>query len=564
MTTNINIDLGKLDNEFQKACSDFAEKQITKRLFEKDTSLWITDSEVAEKISNRLGWLDLPDNADELIEFANQIKEENFRYVVLLGMGGSSLCSEVAKQTFGSAYGYPELLVLDNTAPTAILNLERYINIEETLFIVASKSGNTMETLSFFRYFYSQLQKQKVVKPGNNFIAITDANTPLIDIAKEYEFRKVFVNPTDIGGRYSVLSNFGLLPMALIGIDIKALLENTEQLKSQCEKEFAIENNAGISVGIALGIAQKHQIDKVTFVLSTSIQSFGLWVEQLIAESTGKHETGLVPIAGELLETPDKYSKDRIFIHLYLSDDDNDSTFKKLDLLKENGYPIISIELKDKIDIGAEFYRWEIATAVASIIMQINPFDEPNVAEGKKNTNDLLEEWKRTGLFKLQQYSLMQNDVTIYSDEKLHTNDASLNDFIKSFVKQANDNDYIAFLAYLEETDKRTAFLQSERMQLRDKLKVATTIGYGPRYLHSTGQLHKGGADNGLYIIITADDAEDIEIPGEQFSFGILHQAQSLGDFRSLKDKERRVIYIQLGKNIDENLAEIYNALKKI
>jgi len=564
MTTNINIDLGKLDNEFQKACSDFAEKQITKRLFEKDTSLWTTDSEVAEKISNRLGWLDLPDNADELIEFANQIKEENFRYVVLLGMGGSSLCSEVAKQTFGSAYGYPELLVLDNTAPTAILNLERYINIEETLFIVASKSGNTMETLSFFRYFYSQLQKQKVVKPGNNFIAITDADTPLIDIAKEYEFRKVFINPTDIGGRYSVLSNFGLLPMALIGIDIKALLEKTEQLKSLSEKEFAVENNPGISVGIALGIAQKHQIDKVTFVLSSSIQSFGLWVEQLIAESTGKHGTGLVPIAGELLETPDKYGKDRTFIHLYIADDDNDSTFKKLDILKENGYPIISIELKDKIDIGAEFYRWEIATAVASIIMQINPFDEPNVAEGKKNTNDLLEEWKRTGLFKLQQYSLMQNDITIYSDEKLHTNDASLNDFIKSFVKQANDNDYIAFLAYLEETDKRTAFLQSERMQLRDKLKVATTIGYGPRYLHSTGQLHKGGADNGLYIIITADDAEDIEIPGEQFSFGILHQAQSLGDFRSLKDKERRVIYIQLGKNIDENLAEIYKALKKI
>lgn len=557
------IDFGILKDELKEIYSNLDEEQIAKRLYAKDAYLWGTDIDQAEKISNRLGWLDLPTNMDELIEFTDEIRKDGFRYVVLLGMGGSSLCSEVAKETFGNAYGYPELLVLDNTAPTAILSIEEYITIEETLFIVASKSGNTMETISFFRYFYAQLEKQEFKNPGNNFVAITDEGTPLIAIAEEYKFRKVFVNPTDIGGRYSVLTNFGLLPMALMGLNINAILESAEHMKSFCSSNTSIEYNQPIALGVALGVAQKNGIDKVTFVLSYSIQAFGVWVEQLIAESTGKHGKGLIPISGELLNSPDVYESDRIFVHMYLTDDDNESTFQKINTLKEKGFPVISIELNDKLDLGAEYYRWEIATAIAGKMIGINPFDEPNVAEGKKNTNDLLQQWQSTGSFNIKKPSWKNDAITIYGNTHAAAS-SSLKEFIQSFIGQAKSNDYIALLAYLEETDIRTALLQSERMQLRDTLKIATTIGYGPRYLHSTGQLHKGGPDTGLYIIITADDAKDIDIPGEAFSFGILHQAQSLGDFRSLTDKGRRVIYIQLGKNTDENLEEIYNALKKV
>ncbi len=563
METKQNIDFGILKNELKDIYSIYDEEQIAKRLFAKDAYLWGADIDQAEKISNRLGWLDLPANADELIAFSNKIKDDGFRYVVLLGMGGSSLCSEVARETFGSAAGYPELLVLDNTAPVAISHLEKYINLQETLFIVASKSGNTMETISFFKYFYAELQKQNAVNPGNNFVAITDANTSLVEIAGQYKFRKVFANPTDIGGRYSVLSNFGLLPMALMGIDIKSMLENAAQMKAACSWD-TIESNPGISLGLALGAAQQHGKDKITFVLSSSIHAFGLWVEQLIAESTGKHGKGLIPVAGELLGSPDCYGKDRVFVHMYLTEDDNESTFTKLDKIKEAGHPVVSVELKDNMALAGEYYRWEIATAVAGIVMRINPFDEPNVAEGKKNTNDLLKEWNSTGTFKMQQPLLTQNNISIYAAKKLN-HYSSLRESLESFMEQAKPGDYIALLAYLEETPERTAILQSERMQLRDKLKVATTIGYGPRYLHSTGQLHKGGPDTGLYIIVTADDAaNDIDIPGETVSFGTLHQAQALGDFRSLSDKGRRVIYIQLGKEINKNLEEIYNALTKV
>jgi glucose-6-phosphate isomerase len=557
------IDFGILKDELKEIYSNLDEEQIAKRLYAKDAYLWGTDIDQAEKISNRLGWLDLPTNMDELIEFTDEIRKDGFRYVVLLGMGGSSLCSEVAKETFGNAYGYPELLVLDNTAPTAILSIEEYITIEETLFIVASKSGNTMETISFFRYFYAQLEKQEFKNPGNNFVAITDEGTPLIAIAKEYKFRKVFINPTDIGGRYSVLSNFGLLPMSLMGLNINAIIESAEHMKSFCSSNTSIEYNQPIALGVALGIAQRNNIDKVTFVLSYSIQAFGVWVEQLIAESTGKHGKGLIPISGELLSSPDVYESDRVFVHMYLTDDDNESTFQKINTLKENGFPVISIELNDKLDLGAEYYRWEIATAIAGKMIGINPFDEPNVAEGKENTNDLLQEWQSAGSFNIQESSWKNDEITIFGNTNAIAS-STLKEFIQSFIGQAKSNDYIALLAYLEETDIRTALLQSERMQLRDTLKIATTIGYGPRYLHSTGQLHKGGSDTGLYIIITTDDAKDIDIPGEAFSFGILHQAQSLGDFRSLTDKGRRVLYIQLSKNIDKNLEEIYNALKKV
>ncbi len=557
------INPGQLKSELESTYTALNDKQAAKHLFDKDPGLWKTDSGQKQKINARLGWLNLPNNADELIDFSTQIKNEGFKHAVLLGMGGSSLCSEVARQTFGSAKGYPELLVLDNTAPSAIISIEKQIDIEKTLFIAASKSGNTTETLSFFKYFYAQLENKEIANPGNNFVAITDDGTPLVKTAAEYKFRKVFINPSDIGGRYSVLSNFGLLPMALMGIDIKALLASAQQMKENSNPGVPVALNPGISLGAVLGTAQQQERDKVTFVLSSSIKAFGYWVEQLIAESTGKEGKGLIPDAGETLGSPEVYQNDRIFVHLYLPSDDNKNNFEKLSALAQQGHPVVSIEVADKAALGGEYFRWEVATAIAGAVIGINPFDEPNVAEGKKNTNDLLDEWLKKGSFKKLQPVIHEGNISVYGNEKEPGtgNPAVLKDFINNFTSQAKTGDYIALLAYFEETDQRDEMLQTCRMQMRDKLKVAVTLGYGPRYLHSTGQLHKGGPDTGVYVILTGDEQADVPIPGGQYGFGTLHRAQSLGDFRSLSDKGRRVIYIELGKNIDTGLKELYKVV---
>ena len=562
----LQIQPGNLKSEFETAWSHADEKQVAKRLFEKDPSLWKTALE-ANKISARLDWLTLPENADELIAFSNQVKNEGFKFAVLLGMGGSSLCSEVARETFGSATGYPELLVLDNTAPSAILSIEKHIDIVHTLFIVASKSGGTLETLSFFNYFYEQLQKKGVDDTGNNFVAVTDAGTPLVAIAEQYKFKKTFINPSGIGGRYSVLSNFGLLPMALMGIDIKAMLASAAQMKTSCSVGLRSADNPGVSLGAALGAAQKQGRDKVTFVLSSSIHAFGYWVEQLLAESTGKEGKGLIPVVGETLGLPEVYQHDRVFVHMYIPSDDNSSALQQLTELEQAGHPVISIEVVDKTSLGGEYYRWEVATAIAGELIGINPFDEPNVAEGKKNTNDLIDEWRKTSTLKMPAMLFQTGDISVYGNadkEPPGTLAESLKDFLADFLDPAEPGNYIALLAYFEETEKRTEILQSLRMHLRDKLKVATTLGYGPRYLHSTGQLHKGGPGTGIYIILRGNESDDLPIPGEEFGFGTLHNAQSLGDFRSLNDKGRRVICIESGNNIVKGLEEILQSINDI
>ncbi len=563
------ISVGILEKEITDAYVAADEKQLRKHLFDKDATLWVKDPAQIKEIKERLGWLSLADhfteNVENLISFSLKIKEEGYTDTVLLGMGGSSLCSEVAKETFGTTKSYLQLHVLDNTAPEAILELENKIALDKTLFIVASKSGNTKETLSFFRYFYSRLEKKKIVDPGNHFVAITDDGTPLIQIAKEYKFRKVFVNPADLGGRYSVLSDFGLVPMALMGIDIKAFLSNARQMKNICEIT-PVAVNPGISLGVVLGICQQHGRDKVTFVLSSSISSFGYWVEQLLAESTGKEGRGLIPVNGELPGSPEVYGSDRIFIHMYLADDNNAKDVEKIKALEEAGHPIVRIKLANKIALGGEYYRWEIATAVAGIVLGINAFDQPNVEESKKNTNLLLEEWTKEGTFKqLSPPGIQSENMTIYNgtnSEKLTAhNFKTVGDFVNGFTAQSKPADYIALLPYFMMTEHRTKILTTWREQLKSKLKTATTLLNGPRYLHSTGQLHKGGPDSGLYIILIGDEEKELAIPGEKFSFSVLHMAQALGDFRSLDDKGRRVIRIHLGKKIDEGLDKLYQSI---
>lgn len=562
------INYGKLKKDADTAYSSLNEKQAGKRLFGRDPYLWKTEPEQIKSISNRLGWLDSPDNfkkrAAETKAFAEEVKKEGYKYAVLLGMGGSSLCSEVARQTFGATGGYLKLFVLDNTDPAAILDLQKQIELEKTIFLVASKSGNTMETLSFFHYFYSELEKKTKVKSGKNFVAITDAGTPLVKIGGEYAFRKVFVNQGDIGGRYSVLSDFGLVPMALMGIDISAMLDSAKQMEVSCDANAPAGSNAGISLGTALGICERHGRDKITFVLSPSIHSFGFWVEQLLAESTGKEGKGVIPVNGEELGSKDVYTNDRLFVHIYLDTDDISKDEMKLRELETAGHPVVRIKVPGKIALGGEYYRWEIATAIAGMIIGINPFDEPNVAESKANTNKLLEEWTNSGSFKKTAPVLTEGEINIYAGNELKkvTGDL-LSSFIRSFASQAQAGDYIALLPYFMETDKRNEILQDWRQQLRDEQKVATTLLTGPRYLHSTGQLHKGGPATGMYILLIGDGAEDLPIPGQKFGFGTLHMAQALGDFRSLSDKGRRVIRIHLGKDIDAGLKKLWQSQQK-
>ena len=563
------ISCGKLDTEVKQACASMDEKQTARLLFAQDPHLWKKEPEQIKSISKRMEWLTLPDNftknTDTIIAFAQMIKAEGFTHAVVLGMGGSSLCSEVTRQTYALTNGYLQLWVLDNTDPAAILHIQSKIDLEKTLFIVASKSGNTEETLSFFHYFYQQLNNKNPVKPGNNFVAITDHDSPFVKVAEEFKFRKVFINPPDLGGRYSVLSDFGLVPMALIGIDINAILSSAKQMQSSCNGVPAA-SNPGISLGVVLGICQKNRRDKVTFILSHSITSFGYWVEQLLAESTGKEGKGLIPIHGETLADPKFYGNDRIFIHLYLKDDNNDSDEKKIKAVEDAGHPVVRIKLANKIALGAEYYRWEIAVAIAGMVMGINPFNQPNVEESKKNTSQLLEGWSKEGNFKIPEPLLKIETISVYGGKEtkqLATNHyKSAADLLNGFTEMAKPNDYIALLPYFMKTEPRTKVLQAWRHWMRDNLKIATTLLTGPRYLHSTGQLHKGGPDTGLYIILISEEEKELAIPEEKFGFATLHEAQSLGDFRSLDDKGRRVIRINLGKNIDEGLSKLFQAVK--
>ena len=564
------ISPGALKKEIEKVYTSADEKQVGVRLYHKDPYLWKTDPEETKMISENMGWITLPDDfkqvTDKLTSFSLQVKEEGYKYAVLLGMGGSSLCSEVARETFGTKDGFLELLVLDNTDPAAILDIEKKIDPEKTLFIVATKSGGTMETLSFFRYFYDQLEKKGKKNPGDNFVAITDAESPLVKVSNDYKFREVFINPPGIGGRYSVLSDFGLLPMALMGIDIGSMMNSARQMKISCDAAVPSAYNPALSLGLLLGICQRHGRDKVTFILSESISSFGYWVEQLLAESTGKEGKGLIPVNGEAVGEPVDYGKDRVFVHMYLPSDDNADDEQKLKALEVAGNPVVRISVPDKIALGGEYYRWEIAVAVAGMVLEINPFNQPNVEESKKNTNNILEDWKKDGAFKKAEPIFNNDGLSIYGSEAIkglqNKEYGQTDEFIDAFTALARPGDYVAFLPYFMMTDERAQIMQAWRMQARGTLKTATTLLNGPRYLHSTGQLHKGGPNSGLYILLVHNEDSDLPIPGQQFGFGTLHEAQSLGDFRSLNDKGRRAIRINLGNDIDAGLGKLWNSIK--
>ncbi|OIP28720.1 MAG: transaldolase [Deltaproteobacteria bacterium CG2_30_43_15] len=554
--------LGKSKGAVQSALDSLRSRQFPQRIFEGDPSLWPSEPGDGEKIKNRLGWLNsigvFRERVAEIKEFASEIKGAGFLHVVLLGMGGSSLCPEVCRETFVSCKGWPQLTVLDNTDPAAVKGIVSQVDLEKTLFVVASKSGTTGETLSFYNYFYELVKNQVKGEPGHHFIAITDPATPLVAEAQKRRFRRCFENQEDIGGRFSALSYFGLVPMCLMGMDIDLFLDRAKQMQYSCGPYVPAAANPAVQLGTILGIQHQLGRDKVTFVISEPIRTFGYWVEQLLAESTGKDGFGIVPIEGEPLGSPSIYSNDRIFVYMHTMDSNKEDIEERLLALEVAGHPVIRIEVRDKMNLGAEFFRWELATATAGSIMGVNPFDEPNVAESKQNTHDLLDEWRQKGQFNEGYPAFEESGISIHCDPTqkwFHKIEGkSVLDFLRSFVGLAKPPDYIALLPYFLRTPERHNFLQSIRLSLRDRLKVATTLGYGPRYLHSTGQLHKGGPNTGVFIILTADCAEDIAIPRQQYGFATLQRAQALGDFHSLKNKKRRVIRIHLSSQIEGGL----------
>lgn len=518
-------------------------KDFLDRLWVKDATLWKGDTAA---IRNRLGWLTSPTimrgHAEDIKGFADEVRRLQFSQVVLLGMGGSSLAGEVLNTTFGSKMGFPDLLMLDSTDPGAIRHVLESVSLGRTLFLVSTKSGTTTETMAFYSFFRAQVEAASPPKPGMQFVAITDPGRPLDKLATETGFRRTFLNPASIGGRYSALSFFGLVPAALIGVDIKALLERAHAMVETCGNEVGARENPAVQLGAALAGLAKIGRDKVTLVLSQKIRGLGAWIEQLLAESLGKDGKGVVPIVDEPLGPPAVYRDDRVFVALTLDDDPGYDD--ALGQLAAAGHPVIRLGLKDPVDLGAEFFRWEMATATAGAVMGVNPFDEPDVARAKENTSDLLATWKRS--HRLPEWPPDAEDEGIVLMAKSNKKIPSVAKGLSAHLAQAEPGDYLAIQAYLTPSAEVGSRLQEVRTLVRDRLRMATTVGFGPRYLHSTGQLHKGGRPNGLFIQITSDDKDDLPIPGSSYGFSTLKAAQALGDLQTLRDAGRRVIRLHL------------------
>jgi glucose-6-phosphate isomerase len=499
----------ELDDRVALQLAALAQHDAIRRIWQKDFTVWRDDP---TEITDRLGWLTvhevMHERLSELRRFATTCAAEGLTHALLAGMGGSSLAPEVLRETFGVSPGMLDLVVLDTTHPDQVLAVERSLPLDHTLFVIASKSGTTTETLSHLAYFWER------VPDGSRFVAITDPGTPLGKLASERGFRRTFLNPGDIGGRYSALSYFGLVPGALIGADLDGVLQAAMEMARACGVEASPAENPGAWLGVTIGEAALAGRDKLTLVLDEPIRSFGYWVEQLVAESTGKDGKGIVPVEGEDIGDPGVYGSDRLFAGI-----GSDDVEKALAPIHDSAQLGVHLEMQEAIDVGREFFRWEFATAVAGAVLGINPFDQPNVQEAKDTTKALLG----------------RDDLP----------DPGLDD-LGSFLDQVRVGDYLAIQAYLPRNQDTERRLHHARMRLRDRLRVATSVGFGPRYLHSTGQLHKGGPNTGVFVQVVEPPAEDAPIPGQPYSFGTLIAAQARGDLQSLRARGRRVARVRL------------------
>lgn len=501
------------------------------RLWARDHRLWKQDP---TDIANRLGWLTIieymKDRAEDLRTFATSAQKRGIRDVVLLGMGGSSLGPEVFRATFGPSRGFPRLWVLDSTVPGWVQQVTQAIDPARSLFILASKSGGTIEVMSLFAHFWECVHQTPGHQGGAQFLAITDPGTGLEKLAAEHQFWRIFTNPPDIGGRYSVLSYFGLVPAALIGIDVAQLLSRATAMAQACRIQTPLGQNPGADLGATMASLAQAGRNKITLVASPQISTFGLWAEQLLAESTGKEGTGLIPVANEPIVSPTAYGTDRLFVYLRLKGDKNRQLDRQIAGLARKGHPILTLTLQDRYDLAGEFFRWEVATAIAGHLLGIHPFDQPNVQESKDNTARVLETIQSTGRLPRQAT-------------------ATASQAASELKRQCRPGAYVAILAYTTPSSKMELAIRSLRRALVSHHHVTTTAGYGPRYLHSTGQLHKGGPKSGIFLQLIDPMTPDLRIPGKPFTFRTLAQAQAAGDIQALQAHGQQAIVLPLGKS---------------
>jgi transaldolase / glucose-6-phosphate isomerase len=556
----------KLPKELSAAVAasldDWKNNNKVARLWQKDASLWSNTDE-----NKWLGWLTITEqqlaNLGTLKQLAAEVKKAKLKHVLLLGMGGSSLCPEVLRMTFGKIAGFPELHVLDSTDPTQIKAVEKKLDLRKTLCIVSSKSGSTLEPNIFKQYFFEQVKKavgEKLV--GSRFIAVTDPGSKMQQVAEGDKFWKIFAGDPSIGGRYSALSNFGMVPGAAMGMDLGKFLKTTQEMAKACGPDSAADTNPGVILGTIMGVAANHGRDKITIITSPGIFDLGAWLEQLIAESTGKIGKGIIPVDREKLAKPDVYGNDRLFAYLRLANKPNKAQDEAVAAIEKAGRPVVRITVPNIYALGQEFFRWEIATAVAGSIIGIDAFNQPDVEASKIETKKLTSQYEATGSLPPESPFFVSKDTKLFADDKnaaALSGGKTLGEILKTHLSRIGAGDYFAVLGYIPMNAENEKALQAIRASVRDAKKVATCLGFGPRFLHSTGQAYKGGPNSGVFLQITCDDSSDLAVPGQKYTFGVVKAAQARGDFAVLAERGRRALRVHIGKNLKSGL----NALAK-
>jgi transaldolase/glucose-6-phosphate isomerase len=554
-----------LEAAVSAALREWTTERKVERLWTRDARLWTGGAE-----ADWLGWLGIADEQlgriGELQRLAEDVRQAGFTHALLLGMGGSSLCPEVLRLTFGAQPGWPDLSVLDSTDPAQVRAAEARVNLARTLVIVSSKSGTTLEPNIFKQYFYERVrQTVGAGTAGSHFVAITDPGSKLEQVARADGFRHVLHGVPSIGGRYSALSDFGMAPAAVMGLDVARLLGAAHAMARACRA--AADDNPGAALGVVLGVLGTRGRDKVTLVASPGIHDLGAWLEQLLAESTGKRGKGLIPVDREPLGPPERYGVDRVFVYLRLATAPDAAQDRALERLEAAGQPVVRIEVPGPYEIAAEFFRWEFATAVAGAILGIDPFDQPDVEASKVATRRLTDEVERTGRLPVEAPLLEVEGVRLFADPRnaaaLAGRERTLAGVLRAHLERIGPGDYAALLAYVEMTAEHEAALQAIRARIRDRYRVATCLGFGPRFLHSTGQAYKGGPNTGVFLQITCEDAHDLPVPGQRYTFGVVKAAQARGDLEVLAERGRRALRVHLGADVPAGLRTLARAVEQ-
>lgn len=563
LENGLSLALGRFQPRIRERLKQLQEENFVQRLWNKEDNFWKRNETGSEEESCSMGWLDVVDKmlyAMPIVDdFCLEIKNEGFTDVVLLGMGGSSLTPLVFQRSMPVIEGGLRLKVLDTTEPEMIRKVEHEIDIDKTLFIVSSKSGTTAEIKALYEYFYYRVAQVRKERPGRNFIAITDDDTPLVALAEQKEFRRIFINYPGIGGRFSALSFFGMLPAALMGINVTELLERSRSMVYACGIETPIEQNPGIVLGVVLAELAYAGIDKLTYLMPPELNTFGLWLEQLLAESTGKNGKGILPVNGNPLMEYNYYGKDRVFLHMGITGEYNDIN-RKLEHFQNVEFPVISLQINDELDLGKEFFKWEIATATACALLKVNPFDQPKVRESKKFTERLLKKIEQDGIIPEAKPVLIENSVQYFYNQ--HADSAV--QLMEKFMSSYRPGDYITLQAYIPEEHRVNCIFRDMQVSIQKKFQLAVSTQFGPRYLHSTGQYHKGGPNNGIYIQFVCSSSDEIRIPGCAYTFGQLKRAQALGDREALMKYKRRVILVDLGHDYVHSLDTFKKVMEEL